>query len=322
MPNAASKANLQADDYYQVLGVDKNANDAEIGKAYKKLALKHHPDKGGTEEDFKKISEAYSTLNDKEKRKLYDLGGKEALQGGASASDGFPGGFTAGPGMSREQAEAIFGAFFGGQGMPHGRGGGVHIDLSDLLGGMGGIQGMGGMPGMAGRRQRDYKPSVPHAIPAGSTIVVRDLVKQAEHNGKTGRVRRFDEEKGRYDIELAEGSAVLALRPLHITQQCSLEVTGLESKPELNSARGDIFNYDSETGRYMVLMQNPPHALGLHRKNVVLGESTRVVLTELSNEKFNGQMAQILSIDRDARRYKVRCQNGSEIKVKFANVVC
>merc|ERR1719262_363739 len=82
---------------------------------------------------------------------------------------------------------------------------------------MGGMPGMPGMPGMAGRRRHDYKPPLPYAIPVGTTIVVRNLAKQAEHNGKTGRVLRFDDSKGRYDVELAEGSAVLSLRPQHIT---------------------------------------------------------------------------------------------------------
>merc|ERR1712187_145380 len=115
---------------------------------------------------------------------------------------------------------------------------------------------------MGGRRRRDHKPAPPHAIPVGATIVVRNLAKQPEHNGKTGRVIRFDESKGRYDVELAEDSAVPSLRPQHITQQCSVEVVGLENKSELNGGVGDVFNYDAETGRYMVLMQNPPHALG------------------------------------------------------------
>merc|ERR1712187_934741 len=148
------------------------------------------------------------------------------------------------------------------------------------------------------------------------------LANQLEHNGKTGRVLRYDDSRGRYDVELAEGAIVLALRPQHTTQQCSIEAVGLENKPELNGSSGDIFNYDSETGRYMVLMQNPPHALGLHRKNCMLGEGTRVVLTELSNDQFNGRMAQIVSIDRAAGRYAVRCQNGSEIKIKYENAVC
>ena len=66
-------------DYYKILGVSKNASDADIKKAYRKLAMKYHPDhsKGDkhAEEMFKKVSEAYAVLSDKEKRQQYDTFG-------------------------------------------------------------------------------------------------------------------------------------------------------------------------------------------------------------------------------------------------------
>jgi DnaJ family protein A protein 2 len=62
-------------DLYEVLGVSKTSDANEIKKAYKKLAVKHHPDKGGNEEEFKKISHAYSVLSDEKKRKQYDTFG-------------------------------------------------------------------------------------------------------------------------------------------------------------------------------------------------------------------------------------------------------
>ena len=58
--------------YYNILGVNENATQEEIKKSYKKLAVQHHPDKGGNEETFKKISEAYDTLGDENKRRNYD----------------------------------------------------------------------------------------------------------------------------------------------------------------------------------------------------------------------------------------------------------
>lgn len=78
-------------DYYSVLEISKNATDSEIKKAYRKLALKWHPDKNPNnkataEEKFKHISEAYEVLSDKEKRGIYDKYGKEGLTGEASAS--------------------------------------------------------------------------------------------------------------------------------------------------------------------------------------------------------------------------------------------
>ena len=61
--------------YYKLLDIDKNASEQEIKKAYRKLAVKCHPDRGGNEEEFKNISKAYQTLSDKNKRKIYDLTG-------------------------------------------------------------------------------------------------------------------------------------------------------------------------------------------------------------------------------------------------------
>ena len=62
-------------DYYKLLSVNKNASEQEIKKAYRKLAIKCHPDRGGNEEEFKNISKAYQTLSNKNKRKIYDLTG-------------------------------------------------------------------------------------------------------------------------------------------------------------------------------------------------------------------------------------------------------
>jgi len=59
-------------DYYSILGVPKNASDQDIRKAYKKQSMQHHPDRGGNEEQFKKVNEAYSTLKDPQKRAAYD----------------------------------------------------------------------------------------------------------------------------------------------------------------------------------------------------------------------------------------------------------
>jgi len=60
------------EDFYQILGVNENATQDEIKKAYRKLAVEHHPDKGGDENKFKKISEAYDTIGDENKRNQYD----------------------------------------------------------------------------------------------------------------------------------------------------------------------------------------------------------------------------------------------------------
>ena len=108
-----------SEDYYKILGVQKTASDEEIKKAYRKLAMKYHPDhtKGdkGAEEKFKKISEAYAVLSDKEKRKEYDTFGSEGFRQRFSQEDIFRG-FDFGD---------IFREFgFGGGNFSHGGGGG------------------------------------------------------------------------------------------------------------------------------------------------------------------------------------------------------
>ena len=78
-------------DYYQVLGLKKCATEDELKKAYRKMALKYHPDKNkspGAEEKFKEVAEAYEILSDPKKRDMYDKYGADGLKGSASRSPG------------------------------------------------------------------------------------------------------------------------------------------------------------------------------------------------------------------------------------------
>lgn len=79
-------------DYYAILGVNKNASDDEIKKAFRRAAHQHHPDKGGDPAKFKDVNEAYQVLGDKEKRRAYDQFGDAAFSGGQGGFGGFPGG--------------------------------------------------------------------------------------------------------------------------------------------------------------------------------------------------------------------------------------
>ena len=76
-------------DYYEVLGVSKTASEDEIKKAYRRAAVKHHPDKeGGDEEKFKEVSEAYEVLGDIQKRQRYDQFGHAGVGAGGAGGVG------------------------------------------------------------------------------------------------------------------------------------------------------------------------------------------------------------------------------------------
>ena len=110
-----SKKSDDENDYYKILGIKKDATDGEIKKAYRKLALKWHPDKNPNnreeaEEKFKKINEAYSVLSDKNKRRQYDMGGDFSFDFGSFNADDIFKDFFGG----KDPFAEFFGDDFGG----------------------------------------------------------------------------------------------------------------------------------------------------------------------------------------------------------------
>lgn len=127
------------DEYYSILSVPRDASEADVKKAYRKLALKYHPDKNPDNRDhaekmFKQVAEAYEVLSDPKKRQLYDQYGKEGVEAGGPSCRGFAH-------TDMRDAFSVFESFFGGRDpFAEMMGGG---GLDELFGGPGGFGGGG-----------------------------------------------------------------------------------------------------------------------------------------------------------------------------------
>lgn len=173
-------------DFYETLGLSKNASDAEIKSAYRKLARKHHPDvdkTAGAEAKFKEVSEAYQVLSDSNKKKAYDQFGHAAFdrsQGGGAGAGPFGGGFDPFGGGARTYSWSTGGGQnadfdFGGFSDP--------FDLFEQIFGMAGGSPFGGM-----RRRPTYQLSV--SFNEALRGVEKEIeVEQRDNQGRVSRNR-------------------------------------------------------------------------------------------------------------------------------------
>uniref|UniRef100_A0A3P8VTG5 DnaJ heat shock protein family (Hsp40) member B1b n=1 Tax=Cynoglossus semilaevis TaxID=244447 RepID=A0A3P8VTG5_CYNSE len=183
-------------DYYEILGIKKGASEEEIKKAYRKQALRYHPDKNkspGAEDKFKEIAEAYDVLSDAKKKDIFDRFGEEGLKGNGPSSGGDGGTFSY---TFQGDPHAMFSEFFGGRnpfdqffGSRNG-GNQEDMDTDDLFSrfGMGG-SGMGGFP-----LKKHQDPPVVHdlqvtidEILAGCTKKMKISRKRLNPDGRTLR---------------------------------------------------------------------------------------------------------------------------------------
>ena len=265
-------ADLGSNDYYEVLGVANTATEGELKKAYRKLAMKWHPDKNKdsaqAEENFKKISEAYDCLSDKEKRTSYDRFGKQGAAhpgaggGGGSGSHGFSssnidphdlfaqmfgggGGFNMGGGVFNMGGSGGHGGH-GGHGRHSGQGGDPFANLfSGMMGDMGGMGG-GGFGNQFGNQKPTPKPKAqtPFNRLAPGTSVVLTGLKTGKINSKHGVITGFDATvtPPRYIVQVA-GAGSVRIKPGNVVQTlASVTLANITKSPGMNGQRGRIIN--------------------------------------------------------------------------------
>ena len=208
-----------AKDYYEILGVPRNASNKDIKKAYRKLALKYHPDRakeGGmnpklAEEKFKEIGEAYSVLSDTEKRQQYDRFGPEGF---SQFTRGGAGGFR----MDIDPFE-IFSQFFGG-GSPN--------DFFSSFG-------TGGSPFSGGRGfQSTIRPQ------RGQDIKITIKINLSEIEGRTTPLKKTISLNRRYQDGSVKKERIRIPIPLNIKSGKVLRIAGRGNQGKMGGNAGDL----------------------------------------------------------------------------------
>jgi len=297
-------AKINSDNYYEVLGVSKDADENVIKKAYRKLAMKYHPDKNkdskeNAEKSFKKVGEAYGVLSDKEERQKYDQFGKEGLQGGPQINP-----------------NDIFQSFFGGQ---------------SPFGNMGGFQNGGGFQrqtvfmqssGMPfpdlfnmHHHREPIRPRKRKFILKDSTpIVVRDVQSTPEKNGLMGKVYDFDRNSHRY-VVILESNDLLSLKKRNIMVLANITHAS-------SSARGKIIGYNEN--KYNILLKHNNRSIKLNDikiEDLIIENGNLVeVVNVRSKPQLNGEPAIIEDYNPNENRYTLKLEDGNQIRVKRNNI--
>eukprot|EP01091_Cochliopodium_minus_P003713 TRINITY_DN1368_c0_g1_i1.p1 TRINITY_DN1368_c0_g1~~TRINITY_DN1368_c0_g1_i1.p1 ORF type:complete len:401 (+),score=145.07 TRINITY_DN1368_c0_g1_i1:157-1203(+) len=296
-------------DFYGILGVPRNANENQIRKAYKKLAVMHHPDKNLDRKEeaskkFKEISEAYEVLSNPEKKKLYDQFGEEGINpnvGGMPSGGG--GGFS---GFSDQRAQDIFSQVFGNKfggkgGSSFFSFGGNDMDFEDdnQHGGFSGFN-FGGMPsgGMPGGfnfgggfgNQQHKRPRKPQPVTHEMYFSLEEL-----YHGLTKKV------KITRNVIMDDGR----------TLKAESEVKAFDVKPGWKSGTkitfegaGDQPSKDAPPGDIIFMIQEKPHHLFKRAGDDLLHTATISLKEALCGGVYNLQHL-----------------DGSTLKIPLSNVI-
>jgi curved DNA-binding protein CbpA len=315
------------ENYYEILGLDKNATESEIKKAYRKLAVKYHPDKNPNnkeaEEKFKVISEAYSVLSDKEKKEQYDRFGKQGIGG------------NGGPNMSNVNPHDIFNVFFGGGagGNPFNvnmgpgfRGGNDGNTFNINMGpgfrgtrvfnnGNGGVTFQtfnSGMPGMNIPKRDINRFGI---ISNGIKVLIKGLINASDYNNCMGVIRNYDLNKQKYIIRT--GNKDILLDTNNFIQLLDVTIHNLKSDESLNGKVTKVIDYIND--RYVIDLNNKRYSLNV--SNLIVSNGMCVRLKGIvSKKELNDKWGRIVSYDESNERYLIQINKALSLKIKLENI--
>lgn len=318
--------NLNSDDYYQILGCNRNADESQLKKAYRKLAVKWHPDKNPDNEEatknFQKISEAYAILSDNKKREVYDQYGKEGvaaseqggMPGGGGGFSGFPGGGGGGGmhSMSQEEAQAFFSTFFGG---------------SDPFGGMMGGGGVSGMPGGSSVRFStgggpSMRTSQSHFGGVGGDPFSMMFDSMGGPGMRTSSRSGFPQQQSSFSRSGVPQQQPPPQQKRYdaIPSGTVVSLKGLINAPERNGDRGTIKQYVPSTGRYFVTLEDSDETMSVKSTNLL--QHVHVRIHDIQNQpELNGKTGTIIAWNEAKERYNIYVMSMKKVVcLKAANV--
>merc|ERR1712079_29425 len=158
------------------------------------------------------------------------------------------------------------------------------------------------------------------AIPVGAPVCCHSLNGAPELNGRNGKITGWDAGKKRYTVDIDNESK--SLKPTNITQMCSFTIVEIASMPAINGSRAQIFGFQTQNGQRYEVELPQGKRMGIKPCNCQLDNGTRVVVQGImSNESYNGKMASIKEVHKEALRYTVELETGEKIKIKYENVL-
>jgi len=300
-------------DYYKTLGVDKKADAETIKKAYRKLALKWHPDRNlgkhseSSEKKFKEINQAYEVLSDPEKRRKYDAGGFDINRANfMNAEDIFKRFFQQNHGGDFEN---MFGSYSGN--------GNRQNSFFQFGCGQGFPPGPSGPCGPFSRPKPRKTPEGP--IANGTKVSIFGLSKKKEHNNETGTITGYNHGTKRFIVTLNDDS-MISLQGKNIMQLISVLITG---KNIYHGQKAKVDGFLSERKLVICKIRGRKSAtIGLPRTQLLLGNGTTVRLEGLKGAAdLNGKWGKVTQWNTDRERYMIKLLEKSRIiLVKPVNV--